>query len=89
MSEIAKDARTLGQHLGDLHDLAIFRGRLAAETGREEERAVLCGLICARERELEEIARDLGARFFAEKPGMFARRLRRYARAWPVRVRSA
>jgi len=89
MSEIAKDARTLGQHLGDLHDLAIFRGRLAAEAGREEERAVLSGLICARELELEEIALDLGARFFAEKPGTFARRLRRYARTWPARMRSA
>jgi CHAD domain-containing protein len=89
MSEIVKDARTLGQRLGDLHDLAIFRERLAAETGREEERAVLSGLICMRELDLEEIALDLGARFFAEKPVTFARRLRRYARAWPARGRSA
>jgi CHAD domain-containing protein len=84
IGEIAKDARTLGQQLGDLHDLAFFRVRLDAETGREQERAILRGLICARERELEEIALDLGARFFAEKPGVFARRLLRYARAWPA-----
>jgi CHAD domain-containing protein len=89
ISEITKNARTLGQQLGDLHDLAFFRVRLDAEAGREEERAVLCGLICTRERELEEIALDLGARFFAEKPGAFARRLLRYARAWPGRVGSA
>ena len=89
MSEIIKDARTLGQQLGDLHDLGFFRMRLAAGAGREEERAVLGGPISRREREREEIALDLGARFFAEKPGALERRLLRYARDWPARVRPA
>jgi len=44
----------------------------------------LCGLICSRESELEEAVLDLGARFFAEKSGMFERRLLRYARDWPA-----
>ena len=48
----------------------------------EDERVVLLGLICARERELEQVALDLGARFYAEKPGAFGRRLLRYARQW-------
>lgn len=87
MCEMAEAAKTLGQHLGDLHDLALFRHRLEAEEGsRDDERIVLLGLICAQERELEQIVLDLGARFLAEKPGAFERRLLRYAGAWPERV---
>jgi CHAD domain-containing protein len=86
MRETADAAKTLGQELGDLHDLALFRNRLAAEEGcRDDERSVLLGLICTRETELEQIALDLGARFFAEKPLAFERRLLRYAREWPTR----
>lgn len=82
MSEIIRDIRTLGQRLGDLHDLAFFRIHLEAEPGgAEEERTVLLGLICPRERALEEMTLDLGARFFPEKPGAFERRLLRDARA--------
>jgi CHAD domain-containing protein len=85
MGELTEAAGTLGQKLGDLHDLAFFRIRLEAETGSfEEESGVLLGLISAREDELEEIVLDLGAHFFAEKPGSFERRLLRYERAWPA-----
>ena len=66
--------------------LRRFGNRLAAEEGcRDDERIVLLGLICTREPELEQIALDLGARFFAEKPLAFERRLLRYAREWPTR----
>jgi hypothetical protein len=72
--------------LGDLHDLALFRNRLEAEEGcRDNERIVLLGLISTCKSELEQIALDLGARFFAEKPLAFERRLLRYAREWPTR----
>lgn len=84
MCELAEAAKSLGQRLGDLHDLAFFRSRLEPEAGeREDERSLLLGLICTRENDLEEITLDLGARFFAEKPGAFERRLLRYARVWP------
>jgi CHAD domain-containing protein len=86
MCAMADAAKTLGQELGDLHDLALFRNRLEAEEGgRDDERIVLLGLICTRESELEQIALDLGARFFAEKPLAFERRLLRYARKWTTR----
>ena len=86
MCAMADAAKTLGQELGDLHDLALFRNRLEAEEGcRDDERIVLLGLICTRESELEQIALDLGARFFAEKPLAFERRLLRYGREWPTR----
>lgn len=81
LCEMAEGAKNLGRHLGELHDLAFFRQRL--ETGAkfpEDERALLLGLICARECELEQVALDLGARFYAEKPGAFARRLLDHAR---------
>lgn len=87
VGELAEAARTLGQKLGDLHDLAFFRIRLKVETGSfEGERGVLLGIISAREHELEEIVLNLGAHFFAEKPGAFERRLLRYGRAWPARA---
>jgi len=85
MRETANAAKTLGQELGDFHDLALFRNRLAAEEGcHDDERTVLLRLICTREAELEQIVLDLGARFFAEKPLAFERRLLRYAREWPT-----
>jgi CHAD domain-containing protein len=88
LGEINQAARTLGQMLGDLHDLAFFRIRLEAEPGiGEEERSSLLELIGAGERELEEITLDLGARFFIEKPRALERRLLRYARDWPVHAR--
>jgi hypothetical protein len=34
---------------------------------------------------MEEAALDLGARFFAEKPKSFEKRLLRYAKDWPAR----
>lgn len=90
LCEIAEGAKTLGHELGDLHDLAFLRERL--EGGAEfpeDERSLLLGLICTRERELERVALDLGARFYAEKPGAFGRRLLAYARQWPERRNSA
>lgn len=85
MSETAEAAKTLGHQLGDLHDFAFFREKLASEqTLPEDERAVLRGLTCVRKSELEAIALDLGARFFAEKPKAFEKRLLRYAGQWPA-----
>ena len=90
LSELAEAAKTLGQQLGDLHDLASFRGWLeGGDDSPEEERAILLGLTQTRERELERSALDLGARFFVEKPGAFERRFIHYARDWPVRRTSA
>ncbi len=73
---VAAGAKALSRQLGDLHDLAFFRERLEGSLEfPETERALLLGLLCTRERELESVALDLGARFYAEKPGVFACRL--------------
>lgn len=85
--ELADAAGTLGEHLGDLHDLTFLRSWLEKDhDSPDDERAILLGLVCIRERELEKIALDLGARFFAEKPGAFERRVIRYAGNWPESV---
>jgi CHAD domain-containing protein len=82
---MADSAQRLGHHLGKLHDLAFFRTWLqAVDQAVETERTVLLGLVCKHEHELERIALDLGARFFAEKPSAFERRVIRYARDWPT-----
>ena len=56
ISEMAEAAKTLGQRLGDLHDLAFFRLRLKRREIAGGRTKRLLGLICTRERELEEIA---------------------------------
>jgi CHAD domain-containing protein len=90
LCEMAESAKSLGQQLGDLHDLAFFRQRLQARPEfPEAERTLLLGLICSSERELERITLDLGARVYAEKPGALGRRLLHYAREWPVPAASA
>lgn len=82
--EISEDANTLGGHLGDLHDLAFLREQLkSCEEAPASEREIVFGLICAREKALEQISLDLGCRFYAEKPSVFRRRLLRYAHEWP------
>jgi CHAD domain-containing protein len=90
LCELVNEAKTLAQHLGDLHDISSFHEWLERTHDLPEaEDAILRGLICTRERELEKIALDLGARFFAEKPGAFERRLLRYAREWPTAQRAS
>ncbi len=76
LRETAAEAKALSRQLGELHDLAFFRERLEGSLEfPETERALLLGLLCTRERELERVALDCGARFYAEKPGVFSRRL--------------
>jgi CHAD domain-containing protein len=85
LCDLEESANTLDQQLGDLHDLSAFRGWLEQEREvPEAEGDVLLGLVCTREQKLELVALDLGARFFAEKPKVFERRLLRYARDWPA-----
>ena len=76
LRETAAGAKALSRQLGQLHDLAFFRERLEGSLEfPEAERALLLGLLCTRERELERAALDFGARFYAEKPAGFDRRL--------------
>ncbi len=76
LRETAAGAKALSRQLGQLHDFAFFRERLEGSLEfPEAERALLLGLLCTRERELERAALDFGAQFYAEKPAGFDRRL--------------
>ncbi len=70
----------LGEMLGDDHDLAVLAGVLRQE-GQPEAEALL-GPISQRRHELQEEARVLGMRVYAERPKHLRRRLRGYWRAW-------
>ena len=78
---MAKASGKLAQRLGDFHDLAFLGDWLnESADSPEEEKTVLLGLICVRQRELERTALDLGAELFDEKPAALERRLVRYVR---------
>jgi CHAD domain-containing protein len=75
----------LADALGDAHDLVVIRDRLRREPERFGGRAPVeaaCALADRRRAELERRAIGLGVRLYAEKPKAYARRVRRYRRAW-------
>ena len=80
MSAWQKELDRLGELLGDDHDLAVLAGVLRQE-GRPDGEALL-GPISRRRHDLQEEARVLGMRVYAERPGDLRRRLRGYWRAW-------
>jgi hypothetical protein len=82
---VADEADRMGDLLGDDHDLAVLRQMLTDEPDRfgdEGDREVLLALIDRRRAELEQEARLLGGRFFQDRPGPFARRLKGYWKTW-------
>ncbi|HET7120898.1 MAG TPA: CHAD domain-containing protein [Solirubrobacterales bacterium] len=78
----AEEAHRLSELLGDHHDLAVLREDLHGRRLGEKESRALEAAIDTREAELAAAAFDLGARLYAERPQVFARRLRGYWRAW-------
>lgn len=85
MEELAEQAHTLGDHLGDDHDLAVLRQKLQEEPERFPDRAtvdLLTALIDRRRSELQEQALALGRRLYDEKPKAFVGRLEGYWHTW-------
>jgi len=80
-----RELKALGQQLGDDHDLFMLkravRDKCAPEV-RPGELEVLSALIDKRQDELRRQAFSLGARFYAEKPAVFCRRLGEYWKLW-------
>jgi CHAD domain-containing protein len=80
-----QELHTLGEFLGDDHDLAVLRARLHAEPdehGGTDLVAAFTGLLDRRRATLQVRADHLGARLFAEKPGAFVERIGSYWAAW-------
>lgn len=89
MKRFLSEVKTLSDLLGDDHDLAVFRQTLMDrpdEFGEQPDIQVLIGLIDRRRARLQEEARSLGERVYAEKPKQLAQRLEHYWRAWRIEV---
>jgi len=81
--ELNDELKTIGECLGQVHDLAFVAQRLSSigPATRPGERG-LNALIDSRKQELKRTAIALGQRFYAERPREFARRISRYFSEW-------
>ena len=83
--ELNDELKTIGQYLGQVHDLAFVAERLSSiGSVRKKGDRILNALIDSREKELERTAIALGERFYAERPRQFARRLSQYFSEWEL-----
>jgi CHAD domain-containing protein len=80
--ELNDELKTIGQYLGEVHDLAFVAERLSSIGKRKQGDRVLNGLLEARATELERTAIALGERFYAERPRQFASRISQYFSEW-------
>jgi CHAD domain-containing protein len=85
MEPLAGAAHDLSDRLGDDHDLALLLGfaRSRADAlGGAERVDALAEAIAPRREELRSEAFALGARLYADKPGAYGARMKRFWRAW-------
>ena len=89
--ELNDELKTIGEYLGQVHDLAFVAQRLSSiGPARKQGHRILNAIIASRGSELEFTAIALGERFYAERPRQFARRIARYFSEWEtMKVRSA
>jgi CHAD domain-containing protein len=83
MEAQAEEAHVLSETLGNDHDLAVLRERVAA--GVDDPTADVDGFLELVDRRREELLDDalaLGRRVYAEAPKAHAKRLRRYVQTW-------
>jgi CHAD domain-containing protein len=85
MCALSEELKTLGEYLGDDHDLSLLKEEVAAmarRNGTIGDIEALVAVIDLRQRELRSAALDLGARVYSEKPVVFSQRLGRYWKFW-------
>jgi CHAD domain-containing protein len=85
MEATAKELESLGESLGDDHDLFMLRQAIREQSrnqARDRELEALGGLIEQRQDELRTAALALGSRFYAEKTSAFCHRLAGYWQTW-------
>jgi CHAD domain-containing protein len=80
LKALADESHRLSDLLGDDHDLAMLADRLA-HTPATVHADTLAALIVERRAELQDEARQLGCRVYADKPKAYGRRLARYLAA--------
>ena len=85
MKTLSGELKTLGEYLSEDHDLALLRDVVIEQLEETDERTEIeafVALIDQRRNELQEQARVLGLRIYADKPRAFAWRAEAYWRAW-------
>jgi CHAD domain-containing protein len=83
MKELAEQFHALADLLGDEHDLSVLKAVVEAEAlARAGGVSPVAAAAAERRTRLQEEARALGGRLFAEKAGAFAKRLGEYWLAW-------
>jgi CHAD domain-containing protein len=83
--ELNDELKTIGEYLGQVHDLAFVGQRLSSiGPARKQGHRILNALIESRTNELQYTAIALGERFYAERPRRFAGRIARYFSNWEV-----
>ncbi|HSP44406.1 MAG TPA: CHAD domain-containing protein [Chthoniobacterales bacterium] len=88
-TELDDELKTIGQYLGQVHDLAFVGQRLSSiGPARKQGHRILNALIESRTDELQYTAIALGERFYAEASGRFARRIAGYFSDWETAKRS-
>jgi CHAD domain-containing protein len=81
--QLNDELKTIGECLGQLHDLAFVTERLWSFGARNKQGdRILSALIAVRTDELRATAIALGERFYAERPRLFARRIAKYFSEW-------
>lgn len=81
--ELNDELKTIGEYLGQVHDLAFVGQRLSSiGPARKQGHRILNALIESRTNELQYTAIALGERFYAERPRRFAGRISRYFSEW-------
>jgi len=80
--ELSDELKTIGECLGQLHDLTFVRERLWSFRGDKQGDRILSALIAVRTDELRGTAVALGEQFYAERPRQFARRIAQYFSQW-------
>jgi CHAD domain-containing protein len=91
MDAMASELETLGELLGDSHDLAVLQEEIEQHglaSVHPRERETLSALVEERQKELRAAALTLGARLYAEKPSMFCDRVAGYWRIWRHRKKA-
>ncbi|HUO46978.1 MAG TPA: CHAD domain-containing protein [Acidimicrobiia bacterium] len=84
---LASSLDTLGEVLGEEHDLAELTRLVTTVPDLApdpDERSLLVALALHRRHELQNAARVMGSRVYAETPDQFGRRLRAYWDAWTL-----
>jgi CHAD domain-containing protein len=85
MSAAEAELDSLGECLGDAHDLTLLVAPPTLKRFRkqsEEEAETVTALVEKRQKELHHSALMMGARFYQEKPWIFCDRLRQYWKRW-------